>query len=244
VILKFAAPVNIIEAGTLEHNAASERLADAVVKPLQLRLRERIRRAARMHSGGKAAFIAVNIANPGDEALVEQQRLQAPSPTLEEPLEDGKGEVILQRFSPHLAGSERFEILDYYRSPADYLVGRVLPVDDEDADPLLFLDQTNPLSLSFKTYLELRMRLNDEDIEDFDYQLPNDPAILSYQIATMLDVSLAEKQNLLELRGLKDRLNQEKLVLKREIGHLRQMLSTQRKPRVEHLPWGGEVHLN
>jgi len=148
------------------------------------------------------------------------------------------------RMNIWVAGSERFEILNYYRSPADYLVGRVLPVDDEDADPLLFLDQTNPLSLSFKTYLELRMRLNDEDIEDFDYQLANDPAILSYQIATMLDVSLAEKQNLLELRGLKDRLNQEKLVLKREIGHLRQMLSTQRKPRVEHLPWGGEVHLN
>ena len=67
---------------------------------------------------------------------------------------------------------------------------------------------------------------------------------MSYQIATMLDVSLAEKQKLLEIRGLKDRLNQEKLVLKREVEHLRQMLSTQRNPKVEHLPWGGEVHLN
>ncbi|HHJ05913.1 MAG TPA: hypothetical protein ENK24_00265 [Anaerolineae bacterium] len=153
-------------------------------------------------------------------------------------------ELSEDRMNIWVAGSERFEILKYYQSPAEYLVGHVLPIDDEDADPLLFLEQSNALDSLLQRYLELKMRLNSEDPDRLDYQLAQDPGIASYQIATILDINLAEKQQLLEIRGLRDRLNKEIALLKREVAYLEQLLSTQRSPKVERFSWGGEVHLN
>ena len=153
-------------------------------------------------------------------------------------------ELSEERMNIWVAGSERFEILNHYQSPDEYLVGHVLPIDDEDADPMLFLEQSNVLDSLLQRYLELKMRLNSEDPDRLDYQLAQDPGIASYQIATILDINLAEKQQLLEIKGLQERLEQEQLFLERELEHLRQMLRTQRSPKVERFPWGGEVHLN
>jgi len=153
-------------------------------------------------------------------------------------------ELSEDRMNIWIAGSERFEILNYYQSPDEYLVGHVLPIDDEDADPLLFLEQSNALNSLLQRYLELKMRLNSEDPNRLDYQLAQDPGVASYQIATILDISLAEKQQLLEIKGLQDRLNREHTLLKRETAYLEQLLSTQRSPKVERFSWGGEVHLN
>ena len=153
-------------------------------------------------------------------------------------------ELSKGRMNIWIAGSERFDILNFYPSPDEYLVGHVLPVDDEDADPLLFMESTNALEDLLQRYLALKMRLNSEDPDRLDYQLAQDPGIASYQIATILDISLAEKQQLLEIRGLQERLNREHTLLEREVVYLEQLLSTQRSPRVERFTWGGEVHLN
>jgi hypothetical protein len=60
----------------------------------------------------------------------------------------------------------------------------------------------------------------------------------------MLDITLAEKQKLLEMNGVAERLNQELVILDREIEHLKQMLGAFAKPKTQSLPWGGEISLN
>ncbi|RME50978.1 MAG: hypothetical protein D6796_01895 [Caldilineae bacterium] len=140
-------------------------------------------------------------------------------------------------------GTERFEIESYYLTADEYLMGRIRLLTDTPLDPLLSSVRLQTLVQSFQTYLDLLTTLNDKDRATVHMELANDPAHFSFQIAATLDIALAEKQKLLELDNVQERLATEQAILERETDYLRRLLASMRM-RIQHLPWGGEVNLN
>jgi len=140
-------------------------------------------------------------------------------------------------------GTERFEIVSYFLTADEYLMGRIRTLSDTSADPLLSTVRLQTLLQSFQTYLDLLTTLNDKDPATVHTELAHDPTHFSYQIAATLDIALAEKQKLLELDNVQERLATEQAILERETDHLRRLLDSMRL-RTQHLPWGGEVSLN
>lgn len=141
-------------------------------------------------------------------------------------------------------GETRFNLLDYDLTADSYLLGQVEYLEEVSPDAVILQDTMNTLSDLFDTYVNLLIKLNDEDPEDLEYELANDPNTLSYQVAAALNIASAEKQKLLEMDQAQDRLNLEVKILEREIDLLNDMLRSQTANKTQELPWGGEVNLN
>ncbi len=149
-----------------------------------------------------------------------------------------------ERMNLWVVGAEKIEILNYAPCDDDYLVGQVRILHDTPGDIRAFTAQIDSLRQTFKTYIELKLKLNAHDPKSVEYQFSGEPEPFSYQIASLLDISLAEKQTLLEMDDVSMRLNRETDILAREIEHLQELLKTHLLPKTQTLPWGGEVNLN
>ncbi len=149
-----------------------------------------------------------------------------------------------ERMNLWVVGAEKIEILNYAPCDDDYLVGQVRVLHDVPGDARSFAGQIGSLRQRFKTYIELKLTLNAHDPHSVEYQFSGEPEPFSYQIASLLDISLAEKQSLLEMDDVSRRLNTETDILAREIEHLQELLKTHLVPKTQSLPWGGEVNLN
>ena len=148
------------------------------------------------------------------------------------------------RMNLWVVGAEKIEIVSYAPCDDDYLVGQVRILHDTPTDAQSSAAQIADLRQTFKTYIELKLKLNAHDPHSVEYQFSGEPEPFSYQIASLLDISLAEKQELLEMRDVSLRLTRESNILAREIEHLQTQLKTHLLPKTQTLPWGGEVNLN
>ena len=149
-----------------------------------------------------------------------------------------------ERMNLWVVGAEKIEILGFAPCDDDYLVGQVRVLHDTPADTQSSVTQVDSLRQTFKTYLELKLKLNAHDPNSVEYQFSGEPEPFSYQIASLLDISLAEKQTLLELDDVSMRLTRETDILAREIEHLQELLKTHLMPKTQTLTGGCEVSLN
>lgn len=112
-------------------------------------------------------------------------------------------------------GRERFRILQLTQR-APYLRGVVELIDDPAAaEP----EQVRDAARLFRQYLEHFRTMTGQ--EPFDLELPEQPDRLSYLIGAALQIPAAELQALLELPGARARLNEEAVILRRELVFLR-----------------------
>lgn len=143
-----------------------------------------------------------------------------------------------------VVGEQRFQLETWSMSGDEYLIGEANPLIEEVADPLLYTQKISQIKQKFDSYVNLTVRLSPEPERDVNYTLSEEPHLMSYQVASILDISLAEKQGLLEIDHLKARFDQEIMILDREIELLEQFVSVQKTAKTQNLPWGGQVHLN
>ena len=117
------------------------------------------------------------------------------------------------RFFVQARGDVRFEIDEVY-SDEPYLTARVRPLWEQGDDPLDVQPVFDQASDLFRGYIEALVV--DEHKHLGALQLPQDPGLLSYAIAASLQVTLSEKQKLLEAVTVRDRLQCEVEALQAE----------------------------
>ncbi len=88
------------------------------------------------------------------------------------------------------------------------------------------------------------MSLSDQALPISQLQLPNDPSMLSYHIASNLQIEMNERQELLEEPSAVARLKRELTLLRREGSFLQRLVSLQGSIHEEDLPWGGLLYMN
>lgn len=148
------------------------------------------------------------------------------------------------RMNIWVQGGERFEVLNYERSAAEYLLGRVSLLPERAVDAVALTDRHQTLRRKIETYLELLLSLAETDTQLQNIVLADDADRLSYQVASILDITLAEKQTLLETGSVVERIEQELAILHREIAYLHTLSQNQNKALTQELPWGNTINLN
>ncbi len=130
-------------------------------------------------------------------------------------LEDGRFDIIA-------IGLQRFRILSQHREKP-YLSGLVeLYEDVSESEQKLGVAAEQAGDL-FNTYL--RMLFEAAGKKTMQVDLPTMPEELSHFIAYLLDMEVEQKQQLLEFTSTLRRLQEEIIVLRREVPFMRQMLS-------------------
>lgn len=124
-----------------------------------------------------------------------------------EEMADGRMNILI-------LGETRFRVT---RAAHDkpYLSAQVELLKEEAGDPRLVQPAAEAVAGLFKKYLRALLAMTGRSLSAL--QLPQEPAELSYAVASVLQVSLAEKQNLLEMTGTGRRLEHEAELLRAEI---------------------------
>ena len=142
------------------------------------------------------------------------------------------------------AGERRFRIVEYANSEQPYLVGSVEYWDDEPVEFSGLSKLVGDVSHNFVDYLTLIMSLADQPLPVSQLQMPADPSMLSYHVASNLQIDVNEKQDLLEEPSAVARLQRELALLRREGGFLQRLVSLQGSTSEEDLPWDGLLYVN
>ncbi|MGI8869801.1 MAG: LON peptidase substrate-binding domain-containing protein [Mycobacteriales bacterium] len=118
-------------------------------------------------------------------------------------------------------GVRRFRLLSVDGSRAPYLIGHVdwLPAEPEPGPEADLL--ASHASALFRGYLEAITATGSVEVTPAD--LPTDPALLSYLIASATLLSTDDRQRLLECPATTDRLRLEAALLRRETVFLREL---------------------
>jgi len=124
-----------------------------------------------------------------------------------EELADGRLNVVV-------VGESRFTI-DLVSEDLPYLTASVTPFCENGADPSDLRSPHLAVVSLFKRYLKNLFAATNRPLSAL--QLPQEPEYLSYAVASVLQIPLAEKQTLLEMRSTRDRLQREIYLLQREI---------------------------
>jgi Lon protease-like protein len=122
-------------------------------------------------------------------------------------------------------GQERFRI-DELRQVKPYLIGRVSMLAEE-LDDVADREQAGVIVPALSEYLAALFEMLDQQPEPFD--LPSEPARLSYVAASVLQVGLEEKQLFLETSSTRERLRLELECLRREIDKLATVLRVKKQ---------------
>jgi Lon protease-like protein len=130
-------------------------------------------------------------------------------------LEDGRFNIIA-------IGLQRFHILSQHREKP-YLSGLVEPYEDVSESEQKLGVAAKQAGDLFNTYL--RMLFDAAGKKTMQVDLPIVPEELSHFIAYLLDMEVEQKQQLLEFTSTLRRLQEEIMVLRREVPFMRQMLS-------------------
>jgi len=142
------------------------------------------------------------------------------------------------------AGERRFRIVEYASSDLPYLVGSVEYWDDEPTEFPGLSKLVTDVRHTFIDYLTLLMSLSDQILPVSQFQLPADPSMLSYHVASNLQIDTSEKQELLEEPSAATRLQRELMLLRREGGFLQRLVSLQGGASEEDLPWDGLLYVH
>lgn len=121
-----------------------------------------------------------------------------------DPLPDGRYNIVV-------VGASRFHVETLSRE-LPYLTGRVnylldLPTGSAELVPRI--------SEAFRSYAKTVSALQ-QNAQRTDIELPDDPELLSYLVAAALQVSVAERQQLLEIDSTDERLSACLSILRRE----------------------------
>jgi Lon protease-like protein len=152
-------------------------------------------------------------------------------------LPDGRMNILV-------VGGRRFRIVDYANPELPYLEGLVEYWDDELADSQNLSPLIDRVKHDFVDYLTLIMSLADQALPISQLQLPDDPSMLSYHVASNLQIEGSERQELLEEPSAGARLQRELTLLRREGSFLQRLISLQGSINEEELPWGGLLYTN
>jgi Lon protease-like protein len=117
------------------------------------------------------------------------------------------------RYFIEVRGETRFAIEELYDN-GSYICARVKPVWEANDDLLDVQRVFDQAGLLFREYMEALAAENRKQISLF--QPPQDPGLLSYIIGAILPVTLAEKQSLLEMPTIAQRLQREVEILQME----------------------------
>jgi Lon protease-like protein len=119
-------------------------------------------------------------------------------------------------------GSQRFRILSQHHAKP-YLSGTVEIYNDiTEAAPTLEAAAQQARSL-FRAYLETLLEVIGRG--ELGFNLPDDVEELSHFIAHLIDVHDEQKQHMLELTSTRQRLEEEVVILRREVPFMRQVLT-------------------
>ena len=125
------------------------------------------------------------------------------------------------RFDIVTVGSDRFRLLDIDHASKPYLVGRVewLPGDPADGGEAALL--VGGVGALFEEYAAAAAGLRGSALEP--HELPEDPSVLSYLVASSAVLTLQDRQVLLEAGTAAARLRAELRLLKRETTMVRRL---------------------
>jgi uncharacterized protein len=113
-----------------------------------------------------------------------------------------------------VTGETRFRIMEINSGKA-YLTAKVMPIAEREPEVPIADWELDHITDLFKTYLISLLALSNRRLSAL--QLPQEPAMLSYAIASVLQVPLNEKQQLLEIIATDSRLQREVDILCQEI---------------------------
>ncbi len=133
-----------------------------------------------------------------------------------ERLDDGRFNLLTE-------GKKRFRILEE-RHDQPFLTALVEELEDKRCEPEALEALHQKAAALFRRYIRVMLAVAGR--EQLRLDLPGDAEGLSYLIGYCLDLSDAEKQQLLELTSTIGRLELELAILKREEQILRRMLSS------------------
>jgi Lon protease-like protein len=131
-----------------------------------------------------------------------------------------------ERYFINAYGTLRVRIVSLDRAARPYLVGTVELWPDEGESPEHAL--VSRVSRLFSRYARHVMELAGRSPSEFT--LPADPKLLSYLIASVLQITVAQRQDLLATPGAAERLRAELAVLQRELPLLRLMVRGPKPP--------------
>lgn len=125
-------------------------------------------------------------------------------------MDDGRMHLLV-------AGEERFRLLDYVEAELPYLIGRVETVEDDllvGQELGLLMPEVEAL---FQRYLAL---LREGGLPIPEIELPNDPTQMAFCVASVAQIVSLAKQHLLELTDPRERLEEERTLLRALIEEL------------------------
>jgi len=154
---------------------------------------------------------------PGEAALCAVGTTARLSQTDE--LEDGCLDILV-------TGETRFRIREVY-DDLPYLTAQVEPFWERSSDPLTLQGPYDAIGGLFRKYLDGLAALIDRPLSAV--QLPQEPETLSFAVASVLQISLGEKQKLLALNTTEARLEVD--ILTREIEAQASLTVTRRAPK-------------
>ncbi|MES2522895.1 MAG: LON peptidase substrate-binding domain-containing protein [Gemmatimonadota bacterium] len=134
---------------------------------------------------------------------------------------DGRANILV-------TGRERFTLDAFVEDPAEYNVADVLPFSDQDTVPRVALAVAADEVVSrFQQVITAVRKLNGEERGPYP-ELPDDPGLVSFAIAGMIDLDLTQRQALLTERSAATRLSQVDTVLRKALPDLELRAAMQR----------------
>ena len=149
-----------------------------------------------------------------------------------EELPDGRSNIIV-------VGRERFTLRAFVMSPLPYHVGMVVPYEDS-AEPAALLA---PLATRVRERFEriARAARTISDDQDAIPELPEDPALLAFRIASFIDLSVDDRRRLLASTSPGARLRTVDGVLESAVDPMEQRAVTHTRAKTNG--HGGVAHL-
>jgi len=136
------------------------------------------------------------------------------------------------RYNLLTKGAQRFEVVEFV-DDASYLQARVRALQDIE-EPGDLRELASDATEALQAYL--RIVFAQVGSEDFQIEIPDDPSELSYLIGMCLTCEDCEKQEILEMRSLSQRLARGAEVLQSEAAALRPenaLEDTEPSPRID-----------
>lgn len=128
--------------------------------------------------------------------------------------DDGTYEIVT-------AGARRFRLLEADSTSEPYLVGSVEWLDDDRQPGPETTLLARRAGVLFEEYVAAVAGTGGAEVAEFD--LPDDPTVLSYLVASAALLTLDDRQALLERDGTRDRLREELRLLRRETALVREL---------------------
>ena len=126
-------------------------------------------------------------------------------------LPDGRANVLV-------SGRERFALRRFVDSSAPYHIGEVDSYADEPEAPDALEEPSERVRSLFERVARAARALADDRTPP--PTLPDDPALIAFRVASLIDIDNADRQTLLESRSPTDRLRRMEEVLGGAVGAL------------------------